>query len=892
MRTVKFTHTVFAVMVGRACFKHGKCPNCWRWCPGECLDRHLEHCNGACKKCPECKETFYDAAVIPKHREAMTYEQHQSRCGQRHRYCANCQTFLPRQHRCTITKTDLNHTAASNQRSLWVFDIESLCEPNGRQVPDVIVARLVPRSLDHEEQADYLQRLMETKNDGESEICFTRADVTEQDDGVLDVFCKWLQRQKRSDFIAHNMRAYDGVMVHSHLRYQLKMNTRPIFAGLKVMSCKFGTNRLIDSLNHIQSALKKLPKILGVTGVPGLRMEKDYFPYRFFTPENKDYVGPIPDLAYFEPQRMDASERAALEAWHAEFTGDWDMQAVTRSYCQQDVWLLAVCIGEYRRQQVNLNSLDPVKYSTIAGYCLAVYRNNHIPPEGITTLTEAEATFARRAFHGGRTEVFKSRAGFGQQPLQYMDVVSLYPTVQFYDDLPVGVPTIYDTARGDVIPDDYLTGCGFAEVDFTPPPFMRGPDGEPLPPEDYIPVLSGQREGKLAFTAEPQMRQVVALVELRQAVARGYTVDHVYQVHLYAASNQLFKSYVSHFYKIKAEASGYASEAEVERVHADTLQRLDINLDKAAMRQPENTGRRSLAKMALNNLWGRLAMRDYPSQQVCDVKQYNDLMSRVSRNDVELVKLSIDTRLPDRVVVDFHERKERSLQARHKTNVALGATITAQARLRLYEQLGHPELAGRVCYCDTDSIIYIYGSDDDYQIPQGRCLGQWEDESKRYTFNDFVGVAPKTYMIRHLDAAGRAHDDRGKPYEQKLKVKGFQGGPALQSAFTFDNMVGLATDPTASQTIEQMQIVTKNTPAGHEKFYTILQKTQTHPRTFKRQPSSNRDRPYSTLPFGNFDALQPPPVTATSTALAVETAAGDTQSLGSDGDEDEDIATP
>ena len=39
------------------------------------------------------------------------------------------------------------------------------------------------------------------------------------------------------------------------------------------------------------------------------------------------------------------------------------------------------------------------------------------------------------AFYGGRTEVFKQLT---QGVIKYIDVVSLYPTVQYYDEYPVG----------------------------------------------------------------------------------------------------------------------------------------------------------------------------------------------------------------------------------------------------------------------------------------------------------------------------------------------------------------------------------------------------------------------------------------------------------------------
>jgi len=66
--------------------------------------------------------------------------------------------------------------------------------------------------------------------------------------------------------------------------------------------------------------------------------------------------------------------------------------------------------------------------------------------------------------------------------------------------------------------------------------------------------------------------------------------------------------------------------------------------------------------------------------------------------------------------------------------------------LRLYKEL--EKLNERVVYFDTDSIIYEYNKDF-YNIPDGKYLGEWEDECKGKPITEFVSIGPKSYSYKY-----------------------------------------------------------------------------------------------------------------------------------------------
>ena len=103
-------------------------------------------------------------------------------------------------------------------------------------------------------------------------------------------------------------------------------------------------------------------------------------------------------------------------------------------------------------------------------------------------------------------------------------------------------------------------------------------------------------------------------------------------------------------------------------------------------------------------------------------------------------------------------RDEVAFQPSFKINVFLAAFTTAQARIKLYNSLD--QLKERVLYMDTDSIIYKtkQGQPD---LPTGRFLGQFTNETPRDSIKEFVSGGPKNYG--YLTAKGKT----------ECKVRGF-----------------------------------------------------------------------------------------------------------------------
>jgi len=75
-----------------------------------------------------------------------------------------------------------------------------------------------------------------------------------------------------------------------------------------------------------------------------------------------------------------------------------------------------------------------------------------------------------------------------------------------------------------------------------------------------------------------------------------------------------------------------------------------------------------------------------------------------------------------------YETKDEFLKINYNTNIYIACFTSSWARVRLYNML--ETLDRNVCYCDTDSVVYIENERTKEIVEQylGDGLGEWTDE--------------------------------------------------------------------------------------------------------------------------------------------------------------------
>ncbi len=325
--------------------------------------------------------------------------------------------------------------------------------------------------------------------------------------------------------------------------------------------------------------------------------------------------------------------------------------------------------------------------------------------------------------------------------------------------------------------------------------------------------------------------------ELQKAEALGYTVLKFHEVWHYKNTTQydhttgkggLFAEYMNAFIGLKMQASGYPShvitDEDKEEFVRQTKEVEGVTLDPTKIKH--NPGARAVAKLCLNNMWGKLAQRSNMSKAAYlrEPREFFDLLTSDAYevNECELIN--------DECIYVTYKFANGFEEPTPNTNAVVASYVTAHARLELYSYL--EKLGERVLYCDTDSIIYK-SSPDGYEPPLSNHIGGMTDELGGQFIKEFISNGPKTYGYR---TSGE---------EEVIKCKGFTLNKKTSDQLTFDVMKELAIGEEEAE-VKINQGYKINADVKRRRIWSEVD-TKTYRRTFdKRVITPN----HSSVPYG------------------------------------------
>jgi len=634
--------------------------------------------------------------------------------------------------------------------------------------------------------------------------------------------------------IAHNASGYDSRQIFDALlKYTNRSEIQLTAKGGKIMRMQVNNTVFQDSMLHVVGSLKSLANDYLKNHPDGLELKKGYFPHLFNKAENYTYSGPIPDKKYFDIAFTVSDQQAYVDfhAWYDAQQGkEWNFQHELETYCINDVECLAEIVKMHHSLCMKvLNDYDqdiaysPWQSTTAAGYVHSLFLRLQAKRLAITkettvdqvqelakdnwaVLTLAEYNFARKALRGGRTEI---RKFYYNGPIKDLDIQSEYPFCQLTktmmlcdEEIPVLYPTGYPTIEifdPDYypcwIPDHLTTPCAcnintkmdkqnqknrivFKNIETQPlHDYVKEFFGilmvDVYPPNNlYHPVLPffDPVQKKCTFSLEPLLKQTFCSVELNLAIKKGYTVTNIYRADRYKAAPSNWTGLLGELYKLKMYNSQKAPDVETQerfkRIYKDNFN-IDIDFDNWDKRPAaKKTG-----KILINSGWGKHAETSNHDKIV--ILGHNDLdQGKAFYDDLYNKEKQLAQFIPaeNETIFKYTER-ETSAKAQkhlHTTYLPCAVFVPMYGRLMLYNHLD--KLGERVLMCDTDSIKYI-DIPGEYQIEEGDCLGDWEDEGPSV---EFVALCPKSYGQRPLN---------GTPW---FKTKGVNLRRAHEKIFNFE----------------------------------------------------------------------------------------------------------
>jgi hypothetical protein len=252
-------------------------------------------------------------------------------------------------------------------------------------------------------------------------------------------------------------------------------------------------------------------------------------------------------------------------------------------------------------------------------------------------------------------------------------------------------------------------------------------------------------------------------IELKEALDRGYRVSHFYRGLEYGSDQwdeNLFKNYVTEFYEMKLHASGFPEGVDEEEFIMESMEKFGVNVHREKMKA--NKAKRQIAKLMLNNLWGRYSLRNgMTSYKITDspavLREYlENKMIEVSNID------SIDD---THIMITFNQCED-FIEEHNSSNIILSLWTTAAARIHLLKALDKVvEGGGTLLYCDTDSIVFSYPEEKECPLQTGPHIGDLTDEYPDHDILEFLSGGCKNYAMK------MRHKITGKE-KQILRVRG------------------------------------------------------------------------------------------------------------------------
>jgi hypothetical protein len=638
----------------------------------------------------------------------------------------------------------------------------------------------------------------------------------------LDAYFQWMRDEliptgEQIGMIAHNLKGYDGRLtlakIFENQAQRGALAEDMIWTMAKINTFRWNNIVFRDSLLHIPQPLAAWPKTFNLRG-NDVEISKGYFPYLFNTPENQNYVGPIPHVKYFQPNLKSTSDRTKFLQWYEKQKDVvYNFKEELKKYCIADVNILARGLEVYSKAGKELNGdlMDPLEKLTIASYTTNVWFTDHFPADTIVWHNERMAENARAALRGGKTDIRQFYKKYSMEDVfvkkkyaSYVDVQSMYPFVMYKREYPVGKATIqYENCTVESL----RASFGFACVTIDPPPHYV-----------HHPALVHVRNGRLCATLETWVDTVFTTVEICDALDQGWTIRSIKWIQTYAGrSDNLFKAYIEKLVTEKIHSSKLeVSPEQIAALKEKWFNEFNIVFDEAKIHF--NAGRRALAKLMLNSLWGKLSERfksDFAGN--VDAQGFRNFEIKELAGEVDIThkyRLNDDTWF----LVGKRNRKIESLnpgqrlslkqamtEHHRKTCVEIGSYVTMWGRRMLWQEM--VKLGRRVIYHDTDSIVYEYDASKEYNVETGNVLGDWEVEHDGDPIIEFVGLAPKTYALRYLDMKAKVKitpeldyaqfgryeiwDGYLYPVKEECKVKGFKLHFDARTVINFDGLLEL-----------------------------------------------------------------------------------------------------
>lgn len=505
---------------------------------------------------------------------------------------------------------------------------------------------------------------------------------------------------------AHNFSGFDGVFLLRCIMNFPNAKIEPLVFNQKLLSLKFiytnpETNKkrtiiFKDSYTLLPLALRKLAHAFDIV------MRKSYFPMSF---NDINHVGAIPEFSYWS-KTTTREEYFEIADRYSDGT-PWNFKEEAIKYCQLDckcLYDVLVIFNEivFKEFSVNIHSV-----LTLPALAMKIYKSKFMPKDTIYKILGDVERDIRESYTGGSVDVYKPHNTLpghsianpdARVRLYYYDANSLYPFVMASLDMPVGKPIAFE---GDIrIMDPEAFGFFYCEI--TTPGLMEQPILQRrIETEDGIRTVAGLGTWKGWLFS----------VEMDSAISLGYKIN-IIKGYKFKKQN-IFKDYVLAMYELR-------------------------------LKYPKSNPLNLIAKLLMNSLYGKFAMKPYHSvvemynmTNEDDMQQLNHLMKTYGESFQDYITIGDHVIIIRKNVANYSYDSNKNIYNGSDVNIAIGSAVTAGGRAYLAPLKTSKDHT--IYYSDTDSIVIDKPLDPKLVNLQ---LGFFKLE---YVIKRAIFLAPKVY---------------------------------------------------------------------------------------------------------------------------------------------------
>ncbi|GBM93101.1 hypothetical protein AVEN_267172-1 [Araneus ventricosus] len=310
------------------------------------------------------------------------------KCGERE--CKNCRKWVDKDHKCYMkTKKALGGLCQNSCFKRQTYkECVSCKQSEGISCMKTCKIREPDKSNDWCDQCKYadfsekyfffdLETMQETGNHVVKVVINHDFHCNKTFFNDENEYCTWLFDRKHSGYtvLAHYGKGFNFQFLAKYC-FKNKIKVFTIYQGNKLiyMQASDYNIRFIDSINFTLNPLRIFPKTYGLT-----ELAKGYLPHLFNTKSNQNYIGKYPDKCYYGYDSMTEDQRKTFDKWYETVKHEtFDFRKEIIKYCDSDVDILRRGCLELRKLFLKTADIDPFRYVTLAGVCMAIYRNNFL----------------------------------------------------------------------------------------------------------------------------------------------------------------------------------------------------------------------------------------------------------------------------------------------------------------------------------------------------------------------------------------------------------------------------------------------------------------------------------------------------------------------------------